>query len=167
MAEYEVVDNLLSEDDFAKIRDVFLGDNFPWFYQNHILVAERDADKFQFTHNLFRDGVASPYLELVKPVLVALKAEGVFRVKANLKGRTAEHEEGGWHTDFPPEELICRTGVFYLNTNNGYTVFEDGSKVESVANRFVSFPSDQRHSGVSHTDVQVRCLINFNYDLSE
>lgn len=165
MADCEIFDNLLSEEDFTKIQEIFLGDNFPWFYQDHILQAEKDADRFQFTHNLYRDGEQSPYLELVGPVLHAIKATNVYRVKANIKGRTPEAEVGGWHTDFPPEELVCMTGVFYLNDNNGYTVFEDGSKVESKANRFVAFRSDQKHSGVSHTDVKVRCLINFNYDV--
>ena len=55
------------------------------------------------------------------------------------------------------------TSIFYVNTNNGYTKFEDGTKVESVANRMVIFPSNMKHIGTSCTDEKTRVVINFNY----
>jgi len=51
----------------------------------------------------------------------------------------------------------------YVNTNNGYTKFEDGTKVESVANRLVTFPANMKHKGTSCTDEKIRVVINFNY----
>ena len=50
-----------------------------------------------------------------------------------------------------------------MNTNNGYTIFEDGTKVESVANRMITFPANLKHTGTSCTDQQVRIVINFDY----
>ena len=50
-----------------------------------------------------------------------------------------------------------------MNTNNGYTKFEDGSIVESVANRIVTFPANMKHLGTSCTDEKTRVVINFNY----
>ena len=36
----------------------------------------------------------------------------------------------------------CKTAVFYVNTCDGYTEFEEcGTRVESVAGRIVIFPS--------------------------
>ena len=55
------------------------------------------------------------------------------------------------------------TSIFYMNTNNGYTKFEDGTKIESVANRLVSFPSNMKHKGTSCTDEKTRVVINFNH----
>ena len=165
MADYTIYDNLLHDQDFLKIKSIFMGNEFPWFYQDHIVTGDRFNGQYQFTHNILRDGVSSPYIDTVGPILSAIGAKELYRIKANLKGRTESQEEGGWHTDFPPEELICMTGVFYLNTNNGYTTFKDGSIVESIENRFVAFKSDQLHSGVSHTDTKVRCVININYDV--
>ena len=55
------------------------------------------------------------------------------------------------------------TSIFYVNTNNGYTKFEDGTKVESVANRMITFPSNMKHTGTSCTDEKKRIVINFNY----
>ena len=56
-----------------------------------------------------------------------------------------------------------KTSIFYVNTNNGYTLFEDGTKVESVANRMLTFPTNMKHTGTSCTDSQTRIVINFNY----
>jgi hypothetical protein len=55
------------------------------------------------------------------------------------------------------------SGVLYLNTNDGKTVFKSGEEAESVANRVVRFTANQMHTGTSHTNTKYRALINFNY----
>ena len=55
------------------------------------------------------------------------------------------------------------TAIYYVNTNNGYTYFEDGQKVESVENRLVIMPSNLPHAGATCTDELRRVVINFNY----
>ena len=67
-------------------------------------------------------------------------------------------------TDF--EEDVAShwtTAILYINTNNGFTEFEDGVKVESIANRLVMFPSNFKHRGITQTDEQTRIMINFNF----
>ena len=71
-----------------------------------------------------------------------------------------ENIVSGLHCDM---EYDGTTAIFYLNSNNGYTVFKDGEKVESVANRIVKFPTLKEHSGVSCSDSKRRAVINFNY----
>ena len=56
----------------------------------------------------------------------------------------------------------AKTSVYYLNTNNGYTLFEDG-KVDSVENRMVTFNLNTKHSGTTATDTKRRVVLNFNY----
>ena len=56
-----------------------------------------------------------------------------------------------------------KTSILYLNTNNGYTRFEDGTKVESVANRMVTFPNQMMHTGTTTTDSEYRLVLNLNY----
>jgi hypothetical protein len=63
----------------------------------------------------------------------------------------------------PNVALHFTTSILYINTNNGYTELESGEKIESVANRLVSFPTNIKHRGVSQTDEQTRVLLNFNY----
>lgn len=64
------------------------------------------------------------------------------------------------HTDF---ECDCMTSIFYVNTNNGYTLFKNNQKVKSIENRMVIFKSSEIHSSVTCTDSKVRCVINFNF----
>ena len=53
--------------------------------------------------------------------------------------------------------------ILYMNTNNGFTKFEDGTVIESVANRFVTFPNHTEHTGTTTSDSDYRLVINFNY----
>ena len=57
------------------------------------------------------------------------------------------------------------TGIYYVNTNDGYTELKDGTIIESVGNRLVTFPSNMLHRGTSCTDEPMRAVINFNYYL--
>ena len=49
-----------------------------------------------------------------------------------------------------------KTAVFYVNTNNGYTEFEDGTKVESVENRIIFFDGSRPHNSSTCTDQKIR-----------
>ena len=60
------------------------------------------------------------------------------------------------------------TAIYYLNSNNGSTVFKDsGDKVESVANRLIVFDGSIEHAGTSCTDDSRRVVLNINYIPSE
>ena len=56
-----------------------------------------------------------------------------------------------------------KTAVYYCNTNNGSTLFQNGKRIDSKANRIVIFDGHQKHCGVDCTDENVRVVINFNY----
>ena len=163
--DYEITDNFLDSVDFAQVQSIFIDNfNLPWYYNNGIAQPEAASDiyKFQFTHTLFREnqGILSDSFQYIKPLIDKINPKVLIRVKANLGTVTPIHQEGGLHTDF---DFLCRTAIFYLNDNNGYTLFEDKTQVESKANRFVSFSSHHIHTGVSQTDSKIRCLININY----
>jgi hypothetical protein len=166
MSNYNIVNNFLPDYEFQFMKSVILGDNFPWYY-NSVVVSTQLNDSFQFTHLLYKPELTtqSSYFEVITPLIRVLNAKYILRAKLNLGTRTVENEQGGWHTDhnlsndFP----TARTAVFYLNANNGYTLFKDGTKIESFENRFASFDSQTEHTGVSQTDTQVRCVLNLNY----
>jgi len=67
--------------------------------------------------------------------------------------------------EFLPEHKLnfWTTSIFHVNTNNGYTEFEDGTRVESVANRMVTFPTTMKYRNTSCSDSKTRITINFNY----
>jgi hypothetical protein len=162
----KVYKNFLDRETFEEIQKAFLSPAVPWSYNSYIIVSENpnqgpDLNTFQFTHGLFHDGQpTSPGFDLIKPILDKIKPEIILRVKANLTPRNNEHIIGGFHVD---TNEPCTTAVFYLNTNNGYTMFEDGTKVPSAENTLVEFESDNKHTGVGQTDTQVRLVLNLNY----
>jgi hypothetical protein len=145
---------------------VLNNESFPWNYNPYIVSQrdKRDLDKHQFTHVFFRNShgevfKSSNYQDL-SDLIDKISPLEIMRIKANLGIKTSEHVEGGFHTDTGLEH---NTAIFYLNTNNGYTKFEDGTVVDSVANRLVVFDSRLLHSGFSQTDKNARCVINLNY----
>jgi hypothetical protein len=97
----------------------------------------------------------------LNPITKKLKIRSIIRIKANLVTKTEKIIEHGFHTDFPYPD--SKTSVFYINTNNGYTKFDDGFIVNSVENRVATFNSMLPHTGSSCTDAQARVVINLNY----
>ena len=173
----KIEDNFLEQKKFDKIQNFMWGDEskIPWFYGN-IIDYPDDVDKFQFFHLFYRyDAPQSPFLNDLTPIVEIIKPLSTFLIKANLLTRTPNIVENEFHIDIAnleasPEKLRqWTTSIFYINTNNGYTEFQDGriamenTKVESVANRMVTFPSNLRHRGTSCTDKKTRIVINFNY----
>jgi len=167
MKKLHVEDNFLGQKEFDTLQTHMMGNNFTWYY-NTFIDYEGQQDKFQFNHMFYGlDKPTSGYFELLKPLLEIMNPVSVFRIKANLLTRTPEIVENELHVDitFLSEEKRKQwtTSIFYMNTNNGYTKFEDGTKVESVANRLITFPANMKHTGTSCTNERTRLVINFNY----
>jgi hypothetical protein len=161
--KYKVIDNFLDKDIFKNLQSVMLGNNFEWFYNDYVASSQNNnnLNDFQFTHTFFRDNNKSSTFYLIEPILDKIKPNALIRSKANLTTNTKEIFEHGYHID---TKFECNTAVFYINNNNGYTVFKDiNEKIESIENRLVIFNSSLEHSGSSCTDVKRRCVINFNF----
>ena len=162
-----VVDSFLAEEDFKLAQALIMDYGFPWMWNDSVTkeVGLADPDEFQFIH-LFYDplsGVVTDYprwIDIVKPYGDIMNPISLMRIKANLNVATAEHITREFHTDF---NVKCTTAIAYMNNNNGYTLFEDGTKVESKENRVVIFDSQIRHAGIPCTDKKRRVVINFNF----
>ena len=64
------------------------------------------------------------------------------------------------HRDFPKSHMV---GLYSVNTNNGYTLFKDGTKVKSIENQMVIFDGKREHCSVAQTDTNVRVNVNINF----
>ena len=159
-------DNFLDRREFDKLQTEIMGDNFAWFYAD-IIDYEGQKDKFQFYHQFyFSNAPTSSVIELINPLVDKINPSILGKIKANLLTRTPNIVENEFHVDigFSEEKMKqLSTSIFYVNTNNGYTEFEDGTIVESVANRVVTFSANMKHRGTSCTDERTRVVINFNY----
>ena len=159
----EKFDNFLPKKIFDPIQITMLGPGFPWFYNNGI--NHKDDNLFQFVHVFYSlpEKIISPYHEEMKSVYNALGIKNLIRAKANLNVRTDIHQNTGFHNDFD-KSWNCKTAIFYINTNNGWTEFRKGDRVDCKENRILIFDSNLEHTAVTCTDENVRVVVNLNYE---
>ena len=166
----KVVDDFLPPEAFQYVQSQLLSPAWPWYFQNHVDYAEEseNLEKSQFSYQLYRNHTWQGAGEsMVTPFLHKLRAVALVRVKANLQVRTETRKQNNFHVDLldpdlkPYEDML--TAIYYVNSNDGLTVFEDDKKVESVANRMVVFPSKTKHTGTTCTNAKRRVVINFNF----
>jgi hypothetical protein len=165
---YKIHDNFLPEEEFLALQNVMLSEYFPWYYTDTILKEYYPGDSTSFDYNFlfshvfyFNGNTSSSHMSALAPLINKINPFSLLRIKANLYPRTDEIVQHGWHIDF--QNVKFRTAVFYLNTNNGKTIFKEGLEVESVENRLVEFDTDLYHCSTSCTDAKIRANINLNY----
>ena len=160
----KVIDDFLPQDQFNLLQQYFLSPDFTWNVNDSIAGKKQGIDQYQFVHTFY--DISKPALHNFSPFLTPLfnklNAQYIFRVKANLRPRTTQGVLSDYHTDM---DLNQQTAIFYLNTNNGYTKFQDNTleDVPSVANRLLTFYGGLKHCGSSCTDSNYRILLNINY----
>jgi hypothetical protein len=169
----EIIDNFLSKEHFIQLRTCISSTDFNWIYRPSVLgpVDLRSEEKveyekynFQFVHPFYGENeFTSEHSKILEPTIQRLNPATIIRIKANLSTRSPTRLMQGFHVDH--EILLDRMmiAVYYINTNDGKTIFEDGQEVDSVANRMVIFPGDKRHAGTTCTNRKIRTVINFNY----
>ena len=154
----EIINNFLPNSSFDFLNKKILDKHFPWYHQNSKVLD--DDNEEQFTHLFYSDETQySNKAYLLKPIFDKLNVKILIRAKINLTLKEDIIRPFNYHMDFAQ----CNTAIFYLNTNNGKTLFKDGQEIESVANRIVIFPSELEHTGTTHTDKKYRIVLNINY----
>ena len=168
--DFIVNDNFLSQQDFETIRDTITAGEFQWSFSQYVDSPNEESTPGQFVHTVYSGCVPCSqfYNSLVPIIEHKLGISALYRIKLNLQPRLPEPFTYMFHSDLSHdfEEDVAShwtTAILYINTNNGFTEFEDGVKVESVANRLVMFPSNFKHRGITQTDEQTRIMINFNF----
>ena len=162
----EIIDDFLDKKDFLFIHNLIMNEPFPWFYMDSYRETGLEKDKTNnfsyYLHMLYDNNLpTSPHFETIVPhILKKLQVKTLIRIKVNSYAREDKLIEHDLHTDY---DYSNNGAVFSINTCDGYTKFEDDTKVESKANRYVEFNSQIKHAGVTQTDTNVRVLINLNY----
>ncbi len=156
----KIIDNFLPEEEFKSIQSLMMGGEFRWFYSEG---RNYDDDGLYLMLHMFYQpevGSNSEYLSMWSNFMNKLEAKKCERIKANLTFNTPTIEPASFHSDYSD----MKTAIFYINTNNGYTEFESGVRVNSVANRVCIFDSNLNHRGTTHTEGgPQRIVVNFNY----
>ena len=168
--DISIQDNFLVEEEFTTLRDAIIDKDIPWYFSPTITTVDVESTPGYFFHMIYdkRGPYSTLYESHFQPLINQLDCALVAHVRINLNPRLPERYVNRFHHDLDGilENRIIKeftTSVLHINTNNGYTEFKDGTIVESVANRLVSWPADIEHRVVTQTDEQRRLLININY----
>lgn len=174
--DIKIIDNFLPDRIFKNVYNTVTNNEFPWQYCDGVAYLKEhreekglspDDNYFMFTHTIYDMGAPTsnyfaeffPDFEgcLFQKADINIKA--IVRIKCNLYTRTEKLFQHDMHEDYPFNHIA---GLFSLNDNDGYTIFEDGTKVESVANRMMIFDGHDKHASTTCTNQKRRLNINFN-----
>lgn len=177
-----VIDNFLPKDELKELQELTISLQSPKRlpYSTDIVLGsdfynpkESQVHNIQMVHHFKEMGTEDI---IVKFFYERVGIMFLQRAKANLTFWTDRIVEHGLHIDggdknfMKGETLKCnishvpiKSACFYLNTCDGYTVFENGEKVQSVENRYVEFDRQMKHSGTTTTNSAFRCVLNLIY----
>ena len=158
--KYEIIDNFLSQEDFKKLKNSMISQDFEWYY-NESVADKNSNDNFYFTHNFFtRHAPNSNKIFLIEPIILKIKPLAIIRIKGNFYPKTEKIFEHKEHVDY---DFKHNGFIFYVNNNNGFTRLNDGTMIESIENRGLFFEAYIKHNSSTCTDQNGRININFNY----
>ena len=166
----DIKDNFLPIREFEQMHSELMAWNFPWYTSKVVNDNDQNVgNNMQFTHLFYeRYSPVDDTINILHPVLRIIQPISIFKIKANIMPNQGKVIEHGYHHDvtdseFHPIKDHMKTSILYMNTNNGFTKFEDGTIIEAGANRFVTFPNHTEHTGTTTSDSDYRLVINFNY----
>ena len=158
--KFIVIENVLKKENFLTIKNTLEGGSFPWYFSK--VLIEKINNNFQFVHTFYNNfTVNSNFYDLIIPIIEVLKPLSLIKIKANLLPQEKKIVEHGMHVDHYHKN--CKTAIYYVNTNNGYTKFLDNTKILSEENKLLIFNTEEKHTGTTCTNVSRRIVINFNY----
>jgi len=171
MSYYKVIDDFLSEELWSGLHDITQSIDFAWYFSSEVALplAETvgtDLDQFYFIHNFVHDRIFySKYSNLfLLPITEKLFKKNDFiieRAKCNLFTRQTSNYKHGLHVDLNTRDTL--NAIYYINTNNGPTEFEDGTQIKSIKNRLLLFNNNIKHRSVNQTDTKTRINLNINF----
>ncbi len=135
----------------------------PWFYiPNPSRIKGEDKNLFYLTHLVYDHTVISPfyYNEIIPYLNQKLNIKSLIKMKINMYTFTETIREHGMHIDAPYSH---KAAILSINTCDGYTKLEDGTKIDSIENRILLFDASRPHAGSTTTNQSVRVNININY----
>ena len=169
---HKIVDDYLPDEYFKTLKDaIVLNEHFPWCRINELNVFQTTENRdVYFAHMIYQHHTPKTQehnWNLVVPFLSQLekteKMHALIRVKVNYYNSTPEVVEHCKHYDYPAMPLPHKGAILYLNTNDGFTRLEDGTKIESIENRLLVFDASKMHNSTTTTSFEGRYNINVNY----
>ena len=175
----QVIDDALDQEYFDHLnRAILHSGSFRWSLQERVATLEDDpnSEQFYFISSFYNNCKIEDdfYYELF-PLFDSLDVKAVLRARAIMymnQGKIIKHKP---HIDY---DYPHNAALLYMNTNNGYTgmvnddwvrgdisdsIFSEGNKVESVANRLLLHDGSIPHYSTTCTDTRKRIVLAVNY----
>jgi hypothetical protein len=174
------IDNFLEASQHLNILNTTNSSKFPWnrgtILPNNLYVGNPNSN-LHFVHKLVsvhhryiedtqvsHDVTRNEYYPIIEPIVDKLQISSLLRAQINLTPNTGRFNKAGFHVDVSNSFLgKGMTAIYYINTNNGFTEFSDGTIVKSIENRICVFPNNMLHTGVSSTNTSHRLVLNLNW----
>jgi len=171
--KFKILDNFLDQDSFLEVKKFIMSPRCQWRFVDFIAHKDkRDNDKDGYFVHSFTDRdpntlkerfQESPNLPILSNLMNKIKEnisyQDILRIRSSLYPRRASQNPDPMHLDYTFNHNVC---IYYVNTNNGYTMFENGKKVSSLENRLLVFNGLEKHCSVVQTDTAARFIININ-----
>ena len=165
----QIFNNFLDQEVFLEIKKFIMSPRCQWRYVNYIAHKDgRDNDNDGYFVHSFKDChpqtfvdryPESPHFPLIVKILDKIKYRNILRIRSSLYPRRDVQKPDPFHIDYDFPHKVC---IFYVNTNNGYTMFENGEKIPSVENQLATFDGNEKHCSVVQTDTSARYIVNIN-----
>ena len=165
----QIFNNFLDQEVFLEIKKFIMSPRCQWRYVNYIAHKDgRDNDNDGYFVHSFKDChpqtfedryPESPHFPLIVKILDKIQYQNILRIRSSLYPRRDVQKPDPFHIDYNFPHRVC---IFYVNTNNGYTMFENGEKIPSVENQLATFDGSEKHCSVVQTDTPARYIVNIN-----
>ena len=165
----QIFNNFLDQEVFLEVKKFIMSPRCQWRYVNYIAHKDgRDNDNDGYFVHSFKDChpqtfedryPESPHFPLIAKILDKIKYQNILRIRSSLYPRRDVQKPDPFHIDYDFPHKVC---IFYVNTNNGYTMFENGEKIPSVENQLATFDGNEKHCSVVQTDTSARYIVNIN-----
>jgi len=160
---YKIRDNFLPEIYLKSLKELVFNEDgiFPWFWA--LTLNPRQIDKSYdtyFYHTLYDNTINSPHYEVFEPILKLLEVKSLIRLKVNCYPWQENLVEHTKHIDY---DFDHKGAILSLNTCNGYTILNDGKRIDSIENRLLEFNPREMHASTNTSNAKARINININY----
>ena len=139
----------------------------PWYYNENTIESQKD-DKFQYTHNIYRNGKAfrpdtEDLLQLFTSAVPELRTHGLERAKFNMNHPWKKRDDQLPHTD---SHLKGALSFFYFCIDSDgptrlYHNWWRTQKIHPKQGRLVAIPANMLHSSNVPYKYQRRIVLNF------
>lgn len=159
--KYKTQLDYLELDFYKNMQFVFLGDNFPWYLKKETDLRDVKKDYF-FTHIIYQNNIAhSSFYNFVQlNLLNFMRIQSLIFVKAIMLPSNKDTKLIEIQNEF---DFSHKQAIYFVNTNNGNILLQDGTKIKSKENCLLLTESSNKYISENCTDVKAKVIILVNY----